>query len=207
MSEPDLQRVFVVALELLMPLYALVYAFPFVPDRILEDPNRVNEDGQLAFVSSDWFVVEDIATFHEAIANLLCTSRVLLLTLNPDLDVSDLNGRSMSSMNNISSMFELNLSHDGVPVTCRQMYQLLAATYNALMNLTGIVSRQDLYQLYRYYGMVDGVKPAPTRKDTTVSAMVQQCSEQAFRWLQPYFSVHPEKYWPPLRTQASAVCQ
>lgn len=209
MSEPELQKAFVVALELLMPLYALVYAFPFVPDRILEDPSRVNEDGDAttAMVSSDWFVVEDIATFHEAVANLLCTSRVLLFSLHPDLDVSELNGNSMTSMRHISSIFDLNLSHPSVPGTCRQMYQLLAATYNALMNLTGIVSRQDLYQLYQYYGMVDGMKPVPVRKDTTVSAMVQQCSEQAFRWLQPYFSVHPEKYWPPLRTQASAVCQ
>jgi hypothetical protein len=207
MTEPDLQRAFVVALELLMPLYAMVYAFPFVPDRILEDPDRVIEEGAAAVVSSDWIVVEDIPMFHEAIANLLCTSRVLLLMLRPDLDVSHLRGERMTSIREISYTFELNLMHHSIPGTCRQMYQSLAATYNAVMKLTGTVTRQDLNHLYQYYGILDRIQPAPTRRDATVSAMVQQCSEQAFRWLQPYFSVHPEKYWPPLRTHASAVCQ
>lgn len=207
MPQTDLQKIFIVALELLMPLYALVYAFPFVPDRILEDvPDNTQQDGEVSLISSDWFVVEDVTRFHEAIGNLLSTSRVFLLLLRSDLDVTHLNGNNLTSMQSISSLFELNIYDHDVPSTCRQMFQTLAATYKAMMNLTGTLMRQDLYQLYQYFGLVDGSRPAPANKDASASAMVQQCSEQAFQWLQPYFATNPQKYWPPLRKQASSVC-
>jgi hypothetical protein len=185
-----------------MRLYAIAYAYPFVPDRILDDPNRFENDTQTMVITSDWFVVEDTDQFHKAIANLLSTSQVLLLLLNEKYNLSDLDGHGVSSVQSISNLFDLDLYNDRVPATCRQMMQTLAVTYNTIMQLQGNVTRKDLDQIYEYFGISMHSKFKGSNK-STVSEMIQKSSTLAFLWLQPYFSTQPGLFWPPLQTECA----
>ena len=63
-------KLFMVAYELVMTLFAILYAFPHIPDRILDDDDEDGEDAQ-------WFSVQSNNAFRAAIENLLQTSDVL----------------------------------------------------------------------------------------------------------------------------------
>lgn len=202
-AQPDFQKIFVVALELLMRLYAIEYAYPFIPDRILDDPNRVQNDNQTKVITSDWYVVENTDQLHKAIANLLSTSHVFLFLLDQQYNLEDLNGYNVSSVQGISNLFDLDIYNERVPGSCRQMIQTLALTYNTVMRLQGQVTRKDLDQIYEYYGLVINSKFKGSNQ-STVSEMVQKSSTLAFLWLQPYFASQPGKFWPPLQTECAA---
>ena len=202
-TDPDFQQMFVVAMELLMSLYAIAYAYPFVPDRITEDPTQVVKDDNTTIIVSSWFVVETTDQLHQAIANLLSSSTVLMWALQRKYNIVDINGYNMSSMQRISELFNLDLYNKQVPGVCRQMFQLIASTYNTVMQLTGTVTRQDLLNVYEYFGISRGTR-VQDRTNATASDMIRQSSRLAFQWLQPYFSWCPVKFWPPL-LEACAV--
>jgi hypothetical protein len=158
MPDPDFQKMFVVAMELLMSLYAIAYAYPFFPDRITEDPTQRVQDDKTTIIVSDWFVVETTDQLHEAIANLLSSSTVLLFALQLQYGIDDMNGDNMSSMRSISELFGLDIYHNQVPAVCRHMFQIIASTYNTVMKLTGSVTRQDLLNVYQYFGIFTGTR-------------------------------------------------
>lgn len=204
MPDPDFQKMFVVAMELLMSLYAIAYAYPFVPDRITEDPTQTVQDDNNTIIVSDWFVVETTDQLHQAIANLLSSSTVLLSVLQLKYNITDINGTNMSSMRGISDLFNLDIYNEQVSGVCRQMFQMIAVTYNAVMQLTGKVTREDLLNVYQYFGISTGTR-VQDRTKATASDMIHQSSLQAFQWLQPYFSSSPAKFWPPLLEACAAA--
>lgn len=213
----DGEKIWMVATECIMTLYALLYAFPHIPGALLEDV--FVDEGEAP--DEAWFSVMSTSAMRAAMESILKTSEVLLYSLSPNKtldkltkeivskDVSNNTKTSLpvADVDQISEFFDLHLNDPMVPGTCRQMYDSIAAVYRTLNNMD-ITTREDLRELYMRYQLLPTGYQLPGLSRVEMenrSALVRFCSELAVQWMQPYFSKHPVFYMPELA--AAAVCK
>lgn len=197
------QKYLMVAMELIMVLLSLLYAFPHVPATLLDDDADDDDYDERAPAAGEgamtWFNVSSTGALRSAVDALLHTSDVLEVSMRPGLSVEDVTRDTIADPLKLSDAFGLRLYQDDrVPATCRQMYEGIAATYKAL-NESDVATRTDLWTLYQRYqlipvgyqlpGMVRVEKP-------NRSALLRFCSELAVDWLQPYVAQKPGFYVP-----------
>jgi hypothetical protein len=60
----------------------------------------------------------------------------------------------------LSQLFDLQLNHPQVPVTCRQMYDVICSLYRAIKTVN-VTNRQDLYELYRRFQLIPNTYSLP----------------------------------------------
>lgn len=200
----DGRRMLMVAMELLMSLYALLYAFPHIPAALMEDVVDTNQDYAEADppaeedAGTQWLSVSSTAAMRAALEALLRTSEVLEVSMRAGATTDDIGLADLSNAHSLSRLFDLHLydADSGVPCTCRQMYESIAAMYRA-MAAVDVTTREELRVLYQRYQLLPmGYKmPGLVRMDTgNRSDLIQFCSELTVEWMQPYFSRHPEYY-------------
>ena len=185
-------RIWMVATECVMTLFALLYAFPHIPSSLLDDAG--GEDA----ADAQWFSVTSTEALRAAMESILKTSDVLENSLGPGKTLGDLTKEAVSNTDLCSKLFNLHLDDSDVPTTCRQMFDSIAAVYDAL-NRSDITTREGLWTLYRRYQMIPSTYQLPglARIQTgNRSSLVQFCSELMVQWMQPYFSRHPRFYMP-----------
>jgi hypothetical protein len=195
-AAPDGNRIFMVALELVTILYAMLYAFPHIPTGVVD-----NIGYRKAFT---WFNVTSTAAMHEALENLLRTSDVLEVSRAPGATMDDVTAAAVADPRALSRLFGLRLYERGVagaaPATSRQMIEAICAVYRAL-TVMDIGTRDDLYGLYRLYQVLPTsgyALPGVVRLgNIDRSALVEFCSGLAVAWIQPYFSKDAAFYLPP----------
>ena len=183
-------KVLMVAMELVMTLFALLYAFPHIPDRILDD----EEDD----VAAQWFSVQSSPAFRAAVENLLQTSDVLQASLLPPLKPDDLTSEVVTNVRRLSDTFGLCLTSHHVPSTCRQMYESIVSMYQILLS-TDIGTRDDLHFMFTKYQFVSTKHRLPgLSKEASEdrAALIRFCSERTVAWMQPYF-VRDQRFYLP----------
>jgi hypothetical protein len=194
-----------VGMELMMSLYALLYAFPHIPTTLLDEGDvlgQADEPGQSSDPSQEgkqWFSVMSTEAMRAALDALLQTSEVLDSALAPGQAITDLSRTVVADARRLSEFLDLRLYDDDVPATCRQMFETIAAMYNAL-DRVDITTRDELWTLYQRYQIIsmDYQLPGLSRVETANrSALLRFCSELAVSWLQPYVSKNPAFYLPP----------
>ena len=185
----DGDRLLMVAMELVMGLFGLLYAFPHVPSRLLD------------VEAAAWFSVATHDSLKVALLKLLQGSPVLVACLAEvghrpeDLRVWDL-----CSLEQLDALLGLNVFADGVPTTCRQMYLILVQVFRAVLlppvDPDRLVVTQDwLTGTYRQHGLLSNRLPARgggrDRPD-----LLRFCTEHTVAWLQPYFASDPLFFHP-----------
>lgn len=189
------QRLLYVAMELMMSLYALLYAFPFSPVTVL----TLNDSG----VSMDppmWFNIQTSGGVRAALDALLRTSEVLGASLAPGRTLTDITVEAATDLDVLSRLFGLRLFHESVPSTCRVMYRHISGVYAAVIG-TNVTTREHLLQLYRQYLIVpwtQRVKKVDDIDRRSQSALLEFCTNLTTLWMQPYFAQDSDFYLPRL---------
>lgn len=169
------ERLLMIGMELMMTLYALLYAFPHIPSTLLEESDldldpHVDEAGRQADPTGgaggdeeeeapppppekQWFSVTSTEAMRAALDALLQTSEVLESSLPPGRNTSNLTRTVVADARRLSDFLGLRLYDDGVPATCRQMYESIAAIYDAL-NRIDVTTREELWTLYQRYQII-----------------------------------------------------
>ena len=180
----DGNRLLVVAQELVMTLFCVLYAFPHVPSRIL-DANQ----------TTVWYSIGSMDALRSAITNLLQTSPVIQAAVGPGKAVSNVTYRTACDPDLLNDQLNLTLHHHNVPVTCRQMYRLIAAMYTVLTSPDDITTREHMQQLFQRMQFLSPAFRLPTdRSDRT--GLLRFCSQCTTEWMQPYFASHPLFFYP-----------
>lgn len=204
---PDGPKLLAVATELAMTLYALLYAFPHIPTSLVEDVvDAAGASNDIAHGEVQWFSVRSTAALRAAMEALLRTSEVLELCLRPGLTVKAITREAVGDVARLSDVFDLQLYDAGaeIPATCRQMFEVLAATYHAIGNVE-ITTREELWALLQRYQVIPvGYQlPGTVRVESeNRSELLRFCSELAVDWTQPYFARHVPFYLGPEKAAA-----
>lgn len=181
---PDGNRMLMVAQELVMALFCLLYAYPHVPSRIIDDKT-----------STTWFSVGSQAALRLAINNLLQTSEVLLVCLAPGVARAELTWESACDPDLLDELLDLQLYHDDVPISCQQMFHDIATLYTSVTNVQHIGTRENMLVLFKSHQLLRPSFTLPSdRSDRT--GLLRFCSEQTVEWLQPYFAAAPLFLYP-----------
>jgi hypothetical protein len=192
----DGAKLFAVATELVMTLYALLYAYPHIPTSLVDD---VDTSGDIADGEVQWYSVRTPAALRAAMEALLRTSQVLEVSLRPGLTVAAITGDAVADAEGLSDIFDLQLyAADDIPATCRQLYESLAVAYRAVVTLN-VNTREDLWALLQRYQLIPiGYQlPGTVRVESeNRSDLLRFCSELAVDYLQPYFAKHEAFYHP-----------
>lgn len=187
----DGEKHLMVAMELMMSVYTPLYAFPQMP-LVLEA--QLDE--------SEWQDVTTTAELHNVLEGLLQRSAVLEAALAPGHTSEDITLAALGDPVQVSAMFGLRLydeMDDVVPVTCRQMYESIAALFRAITAVP-LGTREAIQQLYyRYQAFPLGYKlPGVVRVSTESQApLMRFCKELSVEWLQPYVGDQEWFYFPP----------
>ena len=197
----DGRRIFMVCTELLMTLFALLYAFPHVPSALLHDvpvPGETDEAAGTDDADAPWFSVTSTAALRSAMEAILKTSQTLEVSLFQDATLNDITKESVADPERLSRLFDLRLYEAGVPATTRQMVESLCAAYRALLDAT-VTTREELWALYRRYQLIPAGYQLPgmarVEKEDR-SALIRFCSELTVAWMQPYFAQNAKFYLP-----------
>ena len=197
----DGPKILAVATDLLMTLYALLYAFPHVPSTLVGDV-AVDAPGSAADLTRDdvqWFSVRSTNALRAALEALLQTSEVLETSLRPGLTTDAVTRAALADPRTLSDLFDLHL-YDApeVPITCRQMFEGIAAVYRAV-NTVEVTTREELWTLCQRYQVIPVGYQLPGKvrvESENRSDLLRFCSELAVDWLQPYFARHAAFYRP-----------
>ena len=189
----DGHKLLMVAIEMLMTLFALLYAFPHVPTQLLPDDADAEE--------IVWTPVNTHKELVDAVIGILRRSPVIRLCAR-------LNGRDAESLQtvNLGNIAQLDdalglyLLADSMPVTCQQMYHCLCAAYRGLLFPRmdfgdGAVTRDWLAHLLESNGLI-GAASIGTARNRDQSGLLPFCSTRMVSWLQPYFASNPMFYYP-----------
>ena len=188
-------KIWMVATECVMTLFALLYAFPHIPSCLLDD---VYKDETEEAEDPQWYSVTSTAAMRAAMESILKTSEVLETSLTPGRTVDGITKDAVSSVGTLSSLFDLRVDDPDVPSTCRQMLQNIVAVYAAL-NQTEITTREELFALYKRYQLISSNYQLAGLSRVAAgdqSSLVRFCTELMVQWMQPYFSKHPRFYMP-----------
>lgn len=186
----DGERALVVALELTMTLFCVLYAYPHVPSVVLDTGTGA---------TSTWFAVATPGALRAALLHLLRQSEVMQsCAAGGPATLNDLLFDDLGDANRLDAVFGLRLGADNVPVVCRQMFQAIAALLRAVGTLTDVGTRDALQRLYQKYQFLPmNVSAGARRVERPDRAeLLRFCSEQAVGWLQPYFGSHPRFFQP-----------
>jgi hypothetical protein len=190
-TAPDGEKLLMVAIEMVMCLLALLYAFPIIPSCILENVVDTSEESQ-------WFSVTTTTALRAALETLLKTSEVLEYSLPDGFDHAKLDLRVFEKPSFLSETFDLQLKHPEVPTTCRQMYDAVCSVYVAIRDVN-ITTRDELYELYRRFQLLPMAFALPGMgrlEPENRTALVRFCAELMTQWVQPYFAKHAHFYVP-----------
>lgn len=188
----DGNRLLMVAQELMMALFSLLYAYPHIPSRIIDDRR-----------STTWFSIGSKEALRLGITNLLQTSPVIAASLAPGVALTDITWRTACDPDELDAKLLLQLYHDDVPMACQQMYHAIAAVYTAVTNNRDIPTRESMqFLLQQYQVLPTNFKLPSDRSDRT--GLLRFCSEQTVAWVQPYFACHPLFFDP---TGLAGVCR
>jgi hypothetical protein len=219
---PDGNRIFMVMLELCVLIYTLIYAFPSYPTALVDETGLRRQFG--------WLGVSSTESLRNAVRDLLRTSDVLEAsrrTLFPDAPneeaaIDEL--AAVATPRTLSARYGLNLFHDGVPSTARQMVDYICSVYGKLYTMD-IATREDLVALLRLHQFIPttfrlkmddaratkiaGVTVGPTLRTSgtlgatgvgggniTRPSLLSFCAEHAVEWMQPYFARDVNFYVP-----------
>lgn len=204
----DGRRLLMVCMELIMTLFALLYAFPHVPAALLEDVADGADDDAGITADAQWYSVVGTTAFRGAIDALLQTSQVLEASLRPGATPDDIRGQDIANMRTLSDLFDLKLTDPAVriPLTCRQMYENVVALYRAVYT-NEITTREELAALYQRLQLMPASYKLPglVQLDNNRSNLIRFCSEMTVEWMQPYFARDPAFYTP--QEVAAVACR
>lgn len=198
----DGDRLLMVAMELVMNLFALLYAFPHVPSRLL-DSSAVTEAGTANAPSANnaWFSVASHSALKLSLLNIARTSPVFRscmaeLGYSPD---TDLTVEALCQPGRLDELLGLNLYVDEVPISCQQMYHSICAAYKSLVfptfDMEGVtITREWLARLFEDHGLTGAA--AVGRKGMDRNGLLSFCSVRTVAWLQPYFASSPLFFHP-----------
>lgn len=192
----DGDRLLMVAMELTMSLFAMLYAFPHVPARILGAGDEAPR----------WFAVKNHGELCAALLSMLQASPVVAVCMQgAGFSVDDLDLAALCDPAQLDAKMGLNLYAEDVPIGCQQMYHALCGAYAALLHpplISGdtVVTREWMQRLYSQQGLT-GASVGKVGQDRT--ALVKYCATQTVAWLQQHFAGQPLFYHPQGLT---AVC-
>ena len=190
----DGNKILMVCQELVIVLFCILYAYPIVPSRIVDDR-----------ASSSWYLVGSTANLRDAITKLMQSSEVLRASLAPGFGLEKLTYTAVCDLRTLNEMLDLRLGEEGLPVACRQMMSALQAVYRRVTsesdNLTTREGMQVLFQRLQLLGPT--FKLPADRADR--SGLLRFCNEQTVEWLQPYFATDPLFFNPLGMTAACSV--
>ena len=130
-----------------------------------------------------------------AIANLIQTSPVIQAALAPGQSLSDVTHESLCNPSLLNQQLNLRLFHEGVSITCRQLFHSIAAVFTAINSVPDIATREFLMAIYRDHQLIlPSFKLPSDRSDRT--GLLRFCSEQSVEFLQPYFASDPVFFYP-----------
>lgn len=184
MASSDGNKFLMVAYELVVILFSLIFAFPHIPDRILD--NEEDTDPQ-------WFSVSTANAFHLAIENLLQSSMVLHVSLRGWWSSQDITLQSVTSTAGLQRLFDMRFNAEDVPMTIRLMFETITAMFDTLLKIPELGTREDMVELFRRRGFVNRNLKRSFAVDSVDeqegrSVLLQFCSQLATEWLQPYLS-------------------
>jgi len=201
----DGNRLLMVAMEMVIALFVLLYNFPHVPTRILKD------EGENEMV---WSSLSTHASLQVALLRLLQTSPVFAGCLALQGRTPEtLTAKELCDPRQLDAALGLALYANDVPVTCQQMYYHLCGVYAAILFPSYTVGNELmanqtwLSSLYLQQGVMEhgavqgGATAALRQRSAVVTADDQEDllrfgTTHAVAWLQPYFASHPFFFHP-----------
>ena len=198
------ERILMVSMELLMSLFALLYAFPHVPSRLIEPLDDEDDRG-----GTYWKAVTDHASLRDAAMRLLHVSPVLRVCLPRGHALAvDLTPDVLGDADRLDECLGLGLYADGVPVAAQQMVHAICGVYASLFQppldpSAAALGRDWVLALLTHHGILaPGVVVSP-KAQADQSGLLAFGSHHTVAWLQPYFASDPLFYHPSAR---AAVC-
>lgn len=186
----DGDRLLMVAMELVMCLFGLLFAFPHVPSRLID-----NTKGE-----TTWFSVVTIRALQMALLNMVRSSPVIQTCLaEQNRPLKSLTMDTLSRPGDLDEALGLNLYHDDTPITCQQMYHGVCSIYESIQSprfdMEGVtITREWLAKLFADQNLMS---PAATGKQgQDHSALISFCAERTVAWMQPYFASNPLFFHP-----------
>ena len=176
-----------------MILFCILYAYPHVPSRILDQDTKTT-----------WFSIGSMDALRAAISNLIQTSPVIQAALAPGQSVVDVTHESMCNPSILDQQLNLRLYREGVSIICRQLFHAIAAVFTAIDSVPDIATREFLMAIYRDHQLIQPSFKLPSdRSDRT--GLLRFCSEQTVEFMQPYFASDPVFFYPFGLTSACTV--
>lgn len=211
----DGERLLMAAMELVMTLFALLYAFPHVPSRLLDRTTTTTAVGTPAPSTpgrTTWYSVASYAALVAAIGELTRNSPVFRVCRPAGEADQPLSPAVLSDPKQLDRALGLQLYEDEVPVTCQQMYHNICAVYDAVFHppwyrTSQGVTREWLQRLFQDVGLLSGgaaLSATTSSASSDQAGLILFCSERTVDWLQPYFASSPLFYYPTGLTSACA---
>ena len=104
---PDGEKIWMVATECVMTLYALLFAFPNVPSALLDDVYSTSAKDEDGPSGSQWFIVKSVGSLLAVVEGMLKSSEVLEYSLPMFKSVNDTAKGVFMDMDALSNTFQL----------------------------------------------------------------------------------------------------
>jgi hypothetical protein len=184
-TEPDGERLLMVAMELVMVLFCCLYAYPHVPSRILDEGR-----------STVWFSIGSLDAFRSAIVNLLRQSKVIQICMaEVGASTESLSFSNLCTVDDLDKQFRLRVYDEAVPTACQQMFENIVAVFRAIDSVPDIPTREFLQRLYQRFQLMRSNFHLPSDRSDR-SGLLRFCSELTVEWMQPYFAGCPLFLYP-----------
>lgn len=217
----DGNKLLMVAQQLVATIYAVIFAFPHIPNKIMAD---VDEEAV-------FFVPETNRAFKLAVENLLQTSDVLAVSLSDDYSIADITLENMGNLQRLAIVFGLEIFQGRCPSSTLQLYERICDVFCVISEQKRLPTRRDLEQfllmrdflpnaLNANIGRGASLRQRPEPREgqeedeedeetnwKSSTSLQGYCAHYTVMFLQPYFADQIELYLPGVRDQVCSLAR
>lgn len=173
-----------VAQELVMTLFGILYVYPHVPSRLIDDKK-----------TTVWYSIGSKDALRTAISNLLQASPVIRASLAPDVTIASVTWVTVCDPERLDRALDLHLYHDDVPITSQQMFHTITEIYRIIANAEDISTREYMQLLFQQCQLLPPSFRLPADRSDR-SGLLRFCSKQTNEWTQQYLASAPLFFYP-----------
>lgn len=218
----DGNKLWMVGQQLTTTIYAMIFAFPHIPNKIMPDPDE----------EAVFFVPETNRAFKLAVENLLQTSDVLRVSLSADYSVSDLILENVGNLQRLAIIFGLEIFQGRCPSSTRQLFERICDVFCVISTQKRLPTRRDLETFLQSRGFLPNAlnanigngsvlrqRPEPRdgldlddeeeeeeeAKWRSSTSLLGFCAHHTVLFLQPYFADQIALYLPGVADQVCVL--
>lgn len=180
----DGHKQFMVAQELVMTLFCILYVYPHVPSQLIDDQQ-----------TTEWYSIGSKEALQAAITKLLQSSPVMRSSIAPDETLAVLIWSIVCDVEAIDDALDLQLFHEDTPKTSRQMFHSICDTYKTITGAKDLTTREAMQSLFQMTQLLPLSFRIPTDLSDR-SKLLTFCAERTQDWMQQYLASAPSFFWP-----------